>query len=310
MGGPGLELTEEPMAAGHDLPRRGTSPRVDYLRYLLDAYLPLHWFAVFRAHELFSVGPYVGLLQPPVLDLGCGDGLVAQLLFGRPLEFGIDSSAPVAGGAGKSRRYRFVLRGSAQAIPAKGNSLGGVFSNCALEHMADLGVVIAEVARVLKPGGYFVATALAPQYYSLNPVFSAVDVFGLRWLRSRMIAAENALHNHVSVLSVEEYRALFAQSGMALVEHRYYMPRQLAAFCLKWDTLSKYGMPFPGGLSHSGLLVWLLRATYRRASRDVLFRQALVTRWHKRFWQACYAGNEGSSEGAGHVLVAMKHHAR
>ena len=60
--------------------------RADYLSELLRLYFPLHFFAVFRAHELHNVEPFIGLLEPPVLDLGCGDGLISNLLFGRPLE--------------------------------------------------------------------------------------------------------------------------------------------------------------------------------------------------------------------------------
>ena len=130
------------------------SPRRDYLRLLLEAYYPLHFFALFRAHELFSVEPFVGLLAPPILDLGCGDGLIANTLFGHPLDYGIDPSAHAVEVARQHRAYETVFCGDAHHVPLPDRSLGGVFSNCALEHIPDIPGLIHEVSRLLRPGVY------------------------------------------------------------------------------------------------------------------------------------------------------------
>lgn len=278
-------------------------PRTDYLRLLLEEYFPLHFFALFRAHELYNLEPYTPLLTSPILDLGCGDGLVTQLLFGRVLEFGIDPLHNAVVGARARDAYKVVFRGSAHHIALQDRALGGIFSNCVLEHIPDLSSVIREVATILKPGAYFLASALTPFYYSMNPLFRVADRPLLGGLRRQMIAAENKLHNHVSVFDVEHYDRLFESAGMSLVLHRYYATRPVARFSNLWDTASKYVIPFPVGLSHNGLLVKLLKLRYGRGPRA---RDLFVRKWYPRLHDLCYSRNEANEVGVGQILVARK----
>ena len=129
-------------------------------------YFPLHFFAVFRAHELHNVEPFIGLLEPPVLDLGCGDGLISNLLFGRPLEYGIDPSESAVESARRSRAYATTLSGDAHRIPLPDRSLGGIFSNCVLEHVPDLAALYREV-----PGAQ--TLSLFRRYLSIPVLFRA-----------------------------------------------------------------------------------------------------------------------------------------
>jgi SAM-dependent methyltransferase len=278
-----------------------TYGHIDYLKTLLEYYYPYHFFALFRAHELYNVAPFVDLLKPPVLDFGCGDGYISKLLFGRQIDFGLDASEEAVLTAIKSGAYWQVFHADAHDIPLESNSLGGVFSNCALEHIPRLDECIREVARVLKPGAYIVATVLSPSYYILNPVFRELDRSGLRWLRHRMIRAENALHNHVSVFAPETYAEMFAESGMKLEKQQYYCPGEIAAFCSMRDTLSKYIVPYPAHLTHSGLLSKYMILRYGKRPRE---RQ--LNSWLEKFHAICYQRNESNDMGVGQIIVARK----
>ncbi|MFI5831539.1 class I SAM-dependent methyltransferase [Streptomyces sp. NPDC051578] len=92
-----------------------------------------------------------------VLDLGCGDGLLLELLAGgegRQLA-GIDLSAHSVALA----RRRPALRGAqleegrAQELPFADDGFDACVSHMALMLMSEVGQVAAEVARVLAPGG-------------------------------------------------------------------------------------------------------------------------------------------------------------
>jgi SAM-dependent methyltransferase len=96
-----------------------------------------------------------------ILDLGCGDGQLTQRSRTR---------APAFWGWTPRRkwsRWRMVAvaraRGvvadvaSAEALPYARNEFDSVFSNAALHWMRDQDAMMAEVRRVLKPGGRFVA---------------------------------------------------------------------------------------------------------------------------------------------------------
>ncbi|RDD63019.1 class I SAM-dependent methyltransferase [Ferruginivarius sediminum] len=104
--------------------------------------------------------PLLELLQPQagecILDLGCGDGrLTAELA---------DAGADVAGSdlsveqVTAARRLGLaVCAADGHALPFKDDAFDAVLSNAALHWMQKPDAVLAEVRRVLKPGGRFIA---------------------------------------------------------------------------------------------------------------------------------------------------------
>src|SRR5262245_11229405 len=95
------------------------------------------------------------------LDLGCGDGTLASVLFSRCRGVrwtGLDIDPVDAALAAKRGIYDSVIVAPAQAIPARAGAFDIVFSNSALEHMPSLDEVLGEIARVLKPNGRLVFT--------------------------------------------------------------------------------------------------------------------------------------------------------
>jgi SAM-dependent methyltransferase len=97
------------------------------------------------------------------VDLGCGVGRFFPLLSSRAgAVVGVDATeallraVPRGGEAGRAR----LVRGSAVAIPLRDASADLVFCSSVLIHVTDerdLASVAAEVRRVLRPGGRFVA---------------------------------------------------------------------------------------------------------------------------------------------------------
>lgn len=95
-----------------------------------------------------------------VLDVGCGGGLLAEE-FARLgcVVTGVDPSEPSlaaarehAAGQGLAIEYR---RGSGEALPFPDTSFDLIYCCDVLEHVNDVGQVIAETARVLRPGGIY-----------------------------------------------------------------------------------------------------------------------------------------------------------
>jgi SAM-dependent methyltransferase len=103
------------------------------------------------------------------LDLGCGLGL--QTLAMRERAYAVIGLDPARNllGYGRSRGAP-VVTGSAFALPARAGSLGFVYSIGVLHHLPDPDaqrVAIAEVRRVLRPGGRLVVQETNP----VNPLF-------------------------------------------------------------------------------------------------------------------------------------------
>jgi SAM-dependent methyltransferase len=131
-----------------------------------DFYLHRTERAVFQAVQRLN-GKGTGRL----LDVGCGLGMQAARLALRGWEaYGIDASDQML----KLGQFRFpavhkrvrLARGIAEALPFRGGYFDVVMCQGAMDHFADRGRFVAEVERVLKPGGHFVV-ALA-NYESLS----------------------------------------------------------------------------------------------------------------------------------------------
>ena len=113
----------------------------------------LHWLAAARAR----------LVPPPsgpgavLVDVACGGGLMTAHAPGY-LHVGVDlmaSAAVVAAAHGVH-----AVRGRAESLPVADGVADVVVAGEVLEHVADLDAVVAEAARVLRPGGTLVCDTL------------------------------------------------------------------------------------------------------------------------------------------------------
>jgi SAM-dependent methyltransferase len=111
----------------------------------------------------------------PIIDLACGDGFLLDLLRrGWPDRalLGLDMSAAEL----RLARRRLgpavpLVQGHAGRLPLAGGSAGAIFCHEALMLMTPLEAVVAELARVLAPGGRF--AAVGPGTIPGGPVITA-----------------------------------------------------------------------------------------------------------------------------------------
>ena len=131
------------------------------LRALGDVFWPefdtlAHSF--WRAQEVTVFRQHAALVQAPVLDLGCGDGVFGQLA-GWPADLtGLDFDeeslrvrARVCSGARS-------VRGDAGKMALPDAAFATCVSNSVFEHLPDLDACLREAHRVLRPGGRLVFT--------------------------------------------------------------------------------------------------------------------------------------------------------
>lgn len=120
----------------------------------------LHWIAVARARLI----PAAVRADAVLVDAGCGGGLLAPHLAGKgyrhvAVDLRRSNLEQVAA------RRADAVTGDVAALPLADGTADVVVAGEILEHVPDLGAVVAELCRVLRPGGLLVldtvnATAL------------------------------------------------------------------------------------------------------------------------------------------------------
>lgn len=92
-----------------------------------------------------------------VLDVGCGDGQVSRLArrVGSHLVVGIDPTWNQVSVAARRGGGVHVARAGADGLPFADHSFDAVIACLVFEHIRAVDTAIAEVARVLQPGGRF-----------------------------------------------------------------------------------------------------------------------------------------------------------
>jgi ubiquinone/menaquinone biosynthesis C-methylase UbiE len=99
-------------------------------------------------------------LQPgaKVIDLGCGSGIFTHLLSLRKYEaVGLDISPKLLELARRKYPKLKFDEGDVEALPYEADSVDGVLLSGLVHHLPNPSLCAAEVARVLRPGGKFVA---------------------------------------------------------------------------------------------------------------------------------------------------------
>jgi SAM-dependent methyltransferase len=121
-------------------------------------------------------------LPSPQLDVGCGDGHFASLVFNKPVDVGVDPWGGPIREAARRKCYRLLSQADAGVLPFPANTFGSAFSNSVLEHIPHVEKVLAETARVLKPGAPFVFSVPNPAYFDELSISSRLSRLGMRRL--------------------------------------------------------------------------------------------------------------------------------
>jgi SAM-dependent methyltransferase len=197
--------------------------------------------AFWRAVEIGALARR-GLPYGIGLDLGCGDGILTDILLqhtGPRSLVGIDLDPLETEAAARFPFYRRVHTCPGDDIPEPDGTFDFVLSNSVLEHIPDLEATIAEVSRVLKPGGRFLFTVPGPGFHEnlAGSVFPHVDRAAYLDVIDRRLA-----HRHY--LSRADWSAMCARNGLLLDSCLGYLDGRETR---RWETLSR----MTGGLLYS-----------------------------------------------------------
>ncbi|KKQ75950.1 MAG: Methyltransferase-like protein [Candidatus Woesebacteria bacterium GW2011_GWB1_38_5b] len=195
------------------------------LKYLYD-FLETFWYApcdaLLRSVEAVIISK--ATILSPSLDVGCGDGRISKLLFGkRIIDIGVDPGKKEASLAAKSGVYKSVLALDAASLPFKDGHFRTIIVNSTFEHIKHDKQVLKELSRVTKKGGIIYLTVPSDKYLKL------LKSLGLNGARLKNFNIRVA---HYHYRTKEDWEKMLSQVGLKATEMQYYFPKQLAKMWL------------------------------------------------------------------------------
>jgi SAM-dependent methyltransferase len=204
-------------------------------------------------------------LPGPVLDVGCGDGHFATIAFDHPLDVGLDPWWSPLQEANPRGAYQVLVQAQGSQMPLQSAYFGSAVSNSVLEHIPDLDAVLAETARVLKPGAPFYFCVPNQNFLGSLSIGRAFDSIGLQGLGDSYRGFFNRIARHYHCDPPDVWQERLQHAGFTIDRWwNYYHPAAMQ--------VSEWGhyLGVPSLLSHwltgRWILVperWNLGITYR-----------------------------------------------
>jgi len=215
----------------------------------------------------------------PILDIGCGDGIFAAILFDEKLDTGIDLDPAEIARAERQDAYRELLVCAGDKIPKPDQAYNTVLSNSVIEHIPDLMPVLKEAHRLLAPNGQLFLTIPTDRLEHNSLPARIFNLFGATGLETRYGAFHNRFWQHYNVHSRAGWRELFAAAGFQVDDERLYASPNFSSF---YDLLMPCALPsmaakrlfgrwflLPGLRRHyAGLVYWLIAGIFRSLKKE------------------------------------------
>lgn len=228
--------------------------------------------------RILSVQPF----ERPVLDIGCGEGLFAKMLFADPLDTGIDPNSRELERARELGGYLELIECRGDKIPKPDGSYHTILSNSVIEHIPDIRPVLKEAYRLLAPGGRMYLTVPSNRFDQYSLVSQALAILGLTRLQERYRVFFNRFWVHYHYYAPQQWQDIAKQAGFEVEDIYSYGSRRA---CLMNDALVPFSvLEF---VTKKFLNRWTLFPSIRRI---LLFPVAWLGRWGLRGAERCEDG--------------------
>jgi SAM-dependent methyltransferase len=177
--------------------------------------------------------------ERPVLDIGCGDGLHAKVLFADKIDTGIDPDQRELRRARELAAYAELIACRGDSIPKPDGSYRTIFANSVLEHIPDLRPVLKEAHRVLASGGRFYFTVPSADFERFTVINLVLEGLGLNAQSMRFRKFFNAFWAHHHAYSPEHWTSLCRDVGFDVVEAYTFAPMRT---CLLNTVLTPFAL--------------------------------------------------------------------
>jgi SAM-dependent methyltransferase len=158
----------------------------------------------------------------PILDLGCGDGLVSAMVLDQ-IEAGIDPDPHALQKAAQTGLYGNLENSFVEESSLPDNHFGTIISNSVLEHIPNLHPVLVKARNLLRPSGRLIFTVPTEQFSE-----------SLAFPFNRYSSWRNRQLCHLNLWPEPRWRDALEKAGFQLITIKPYLQRRLVFY---WDLL-------------------------------------------------------------------------
>jgi SAM-dependent methyltransferase len=153
--------------------------------------------------------------------------------FDEPLDAGLDPWWGPLSKARARRAYRVLAQADGAHMPYPDGYFASAFSNSVLEHIPDVAAVLAEIARVLRPGAPFYFSVPSEDFLPLLSIGRTLDALRLHPLAKAYRRFFNRISRHHHCDNAGTWQARLERAGLALDGWWPYFSRGALA-ALEW----------------------------------------------------------------------------
>ena len=178
-------------------------------------------------------------LKKPVLDIGCGEGLFASIVFDEKIETGIDPNPRELERANQLDGYSDLLECYGNNIPRPDESFQTIISNSVLEHIENVDEIFAEAYRVMKPGGYFYFTVPSDKFEQYTFLTQLLQFLRLTKLEKYWRNLFNNFWVHYHCYTPVEWADMGEKHGFEVETSYAYCPKRV---CMLNTFVTPFGL--------------------------------------------------------------------
>lgn len=172
-------------------------------------------------------------LTSPTLDVGCGEGHFASLIFDRKVEVGLDPAYESLHEAEGRHVYQLLTEADGGKMPYPSGYFASAFSNSVLEHIPHVEKVLEETARVLKPGAVFAFCVPNQRFNESLSISRFLEKLHLPGLAERYRAFFTVIARHRHLDDPDVWKSRLESAGFVVEKWwDYFSPDALAV--LEW----------------------------------------------------------------------------
>ena len=228
-------------------------------------------------------------LEPPILDIGCGDGLFATLAYPGKQVWGIDVNLTEIRRAQSTAAYNALICGSITDVTLPTGFFRSAIANCSLEHVPDLERALRNIHRALEASAEFITIVPTPQWTRLLAIPELLRRNGFEGLADAYGRALDSIFFHVHLYDGDEWTRRLETAGFAVTSIETLTSRRSS-----WVFDALLYPSLVGWLTKKLTGKWVIAPALRNLTVDTA--RGIVNR--------LAAGVEDSDDGSEYLIVA------